>query len=202
MSSPGTLDEKEILRRAKSGDGAAFSELWQRHRNEAFQIAYGYLGSVEDARDIVQEACLRALRHIHRFDLERPFFPWLYRIVRNLCFNLSAKGRRRGECPLITESEGGIDPRGSGPDPYQASLAAERAELLWEALQQLAPDHREIILLRHFRDRSYSEIAELLGIPRGTVMSRLYYARRALRRLLEDRLDESPSLTSTAREVN
>jgi len=155
------------------------------HRTEAFQVALGYLGNEEDARDMVQEAVLRALRHIHRFDVARPFFPWFYRILRNLCFNLLSKRGRRGECPLVCERDGGIDPRAKGADPFETLASTERAEILWRALGELSMEHREILLLRHFRDRSYREIAETLDIPRGTVMSRLFYARAALREAID-----------------
>jgi RNA polymerase sigma-70 factor (ECF subfamily) len=182
--------EPALIRKAVSGDRDAFASLIRVHRAEAYRIALGYLGNEEDARDIVQEASLKALSHIQRFDVERPFFPWFYRILRNLCFNFTAKRKRHGECPLVGESEGGVDPADTGRDAFQALESRERAALLWSALDGLSPEHKEIILLRHFRDRSYEEIAEILDIPRGTVMSRLYYARAALRRALDRSLGE------------
>ncbi|MBN2172159.1 MAG: RNA polymerase sigma factor [Candidatus Krumholzibacteriota bacterium] len=199
MPSDGAEPDKALLLRARDGDREAFSRLARRYAGEATRIALGYLGSEEDARDMVQEAFLRALRHMDHFDAERPFFPWFYRILRNLCFNFMAKRGRHGECPLVCERDGGVDPPGRGADPFRALVASERASLVWEALQTLSPEHREIIVLRHFRDLSYTEIAEALDIPRGTVMSRLFYARSALRRAIDARLgDESGTLAADA----
>ena len=193
--------EQAILIRAREGDREAFAELVGAHGRDAFRIALGFVGNEEDARDMVQEAFLKALRHIHRFDVQRPFFPWFYSILRNLCFNFIAKKGRHGECALVCESDGGIDPVGNEMDPFQNLIGSERAEYIWSALGQLGADHREIIVLRHFQDLSYNEIADLLEIPRGTVMSRLYYARGALRKALEDRLEgESASLAASTEE--
>lgn len=202
MSSRGLESEQALLRRARDGDREAFAGLVRLHRGEAMQVALGFLGNEEDALDLTQEAFLRALSHMHRFDASRPFFPWFYRILRNLCFNFLAKRGRHGECPLMLESDGGIDPRGRGDNPLQDLAASERADHIWRALCALGTDHREIILLRHFRDYSYQEIADTLAIPRGTVMSRLYYARGALAKELDRLLGGEGSQLSDAREVN
>lgn len=202
MGSRGMEPEKQLLRRARDGDREAFAGLVRTHRTAAMQIAMGFLGNEEDARDLTQEAFLRALSHIHRFDVERPFFPWFYKILRNLCFNHIAKRGRHGECPLKLERDGGIDPRGKGDDPFQNLAAAERADIIWQALCALSEDHREIILLRHFRDCSYQEIADTLDIPRGTVMSRLYYARGALAKELDSQMDGQAHRLADAREAN
>ncbi len=202
MGSRGQEPEKTLLRRARDGDREAFAGLVRRYRTQAMYIAIGFLGNEEDARDLTQEAFLRALVHMHRFEVERPFFPWFYKILRNLCFNHLAKKGRHGECPLTLERDGGIDPRGKGDDPFQSVAAGERADYIWESICALSEDHREIILLRHFRDASYQEIAETLDIPRGTVMSRLYYARGALRKQLETKLGSEGESLGEAREVN
>jgi len=188
MVSRGQEPESTLLRRARDGDREAFAALVHLYGREALQVALGFLGDLEDARDLTQEAFLRALTHMHSFDVERPFFPWFYRILRNLCFNYMAKRGRHGECPLVLESDGGIDPAGRETSPLQALVASERAAQIWEGLCTLSDEHREIVILRHFRDLSYQEIATLLRIPRGTVMSRLFYARAALREALDARL--------------
>ncbi len=199
MASRGQEPESNLLRRARDGDREAFAVLVLQHRREALQVALGFLGDLEDARDLTQEAFLRALAHMHSFDVERPFFPWFYRILRNLCFNFLAKRGRHGECPLVLESDGGIDPAGRETSPLQSLIASERADKLWAALCTLSDEHREIIILRHFRDLSYQEIATLLRIPRGTVMSRLFYARAALRGALEAGLGgEAPALAESS----
>lgn len=198
MASRAEEPESTLLRRAREGDRDAFGALVLRHRREALQVALGFLGDLDDARDLTQEAFMRALANMHSFDVERPFFPWFYRILRNLCFNFLAKRGRHGECPLVLESDGGIDPVGRQASPLQDVVAGERASRLWQALCTLSEEHREIIILRHFRDLSYQEIATLLRIPRGTVMSRLFYARAGLRAALEAELgDEGPALAES-----
>ncbi|MCP4546485.1 MAG: sigma-70 family RNA polymerase sigma factor [bacterium] len=202
MKNPETVSEKVLMRRARDGDRDAFARVVRLHRAEAYRVAIGYMGNEDDAREIVQEAFLKALRYIHRFDVERPFFPWFYRILRNLSFNLLAKRKRHGECPLKCESDGGIDPRSSGRNPFQDLVATERVEVLWDAVRDLSEEHREIILLRHFRDRSYDEIAEILDIPRGTVMSRLFYARASLKQAIDRRLGAESKSLGTSPEEN
>ena len=145
------------------------------------RAALGLLGDEQEAREVAQEALLRAWAARDRFDARRPLYPWLYVIVRNACRDARAARRRRPRVALdserLPESRGG---------PLGAVRAAETRERIARAMEALRPEEREIIGLRHFQDLSYAEIAEILGIPRGTVMSRLYRARRALLRSMEE----------------
>ena len=179
-----TLDpEQDLIRRWKRGDKRAFETLVQRHMTDAFYVAYGYVGNAEDARDLSQDAFIKAYQARSRFDEDRPFYPWLYRILKNHCLNFVTRGKRH--VSLDDENE-----HREIPSPAATALEnmeeTERKRLVRLALDKLSEDHREIIVLKNFKDHSYKEIAELLGIPIGTVMSRLFYARQALRAVIEE----------------
>lgn len=173
--------ERELVRRARAGDDAAREELAVAHRRAAYLLALQLLGNREDALDATQDALLRFFSTLDRFRPEQPVRPWLYSIVRNRCRDLMRRGRVRRAEPLDAEPERWrpelID---NSADP---ELDAERAELrreVFAALGCLSREHREILVLRDYQDLSYEEIAKVLRVPRGTVMSRLHRARKAL----------------------
>ena len=167
---------RETLLAWKAGSAEAFERIVTLTMRRAYATAVGLLGNEEDARDISQEAFMAAHRARERFDPERPFYPWFYRILRNRCLNCIEKRRRRDEISMDALAERPDDE----PSPEARLLRKERSERIWRALFVLSPDHREIIVLRSFQELTYREIAQTLGISEGTVMSRLYYARRAL----------------------
>ena len=156
-----------------------FDALLDAHRPRVQRAAVGFLGNPEDARDAAQEALLKAWRARDSYDAERPFYPWLYRIVKNHCLDQLAKRRVRRPAALEVERLASDSPSAE----LEAARAQSRARL-WAALQGLSEEHREIVNLRHFQDLSYAEIAEVLDLKEGTVMSRLYRARQALAREL------------------
>lgn len=173
--------ERDLVRRARSGDQAAREELALAHRRAAYLLALQLLGNRDDALDAAQDALLRFFATLDRFRPEQPVRPWLYSIVRNRCRDLMRRGRVRRTEPLEAEPDrwrpelidGAADPE----------LDAERAELrrqVFAALGALGREHREILVLRDYQDLSYQEIAAVLRVPRGTVMSRLHRARKAL----------------------
>ena len=136
--------------------------------------------SATEAAEIAQESLLRAYRARDRYDRSRPFYPWLYTIVRNACFDARARRRHRAVGGLDSERVGSAD-----RSPADQVHAARQVVRLRAAMDQLSEEHREIIALRHFQDLSYAEIASLLELPQGTVMSRLYRARKALLAAME-----------------
>lgn len=178
--------DRACLERWKRGDKLAFEEIVRALRADAFLIALAFVGNEEDARDLSQEGFVRAYLARERFDLSRPFRPWFYRILRNLCLNFVERSCRHSES-LFWGEEGDRE-RFASPQPGPAEILEkkERKELLIAAIARLSFDHREIIILKNFKGYSYKEIAEILDIPIGTVMSRLYYARKMLKRLLEE----------------
>jgi RNA polymerase sigma-70 factor (ECF subfamily) len=154
----------------------------------AYYAALGLIGSPEDAMDLSQEAFVRAFQARHRLDPERPFYAWLYQILRRLCFNFvrdrrtRSQGIRAASKWLVVQASA----RNEGGNPEQALARSEARRRVTKALESLADRDREILVLKEFEGLRYREIAELLGIPIGTVMSRLYAARRRLAAALED----------------
>ncbi len=162
-------------------------QLLEQALPRGYVAAYRWLGDREESRDACQEAATRALAASEGYDRSRPFYPWFYRILRNHCFD---RLRRRPRDPARPGL--GVDDRPAGADGAEARLLQrERSDALARAIGQLAQEHREVIELRHFQDLSYEEMAQILGVPTGTVMSRLYRARRRLRLAL---LDQDPAL--------
>ena len=173
-------EETEIIRAVQAGRRERFSLLVEKYKRRAFLIALSLVHNREDAMDIAQDAFLKSFRAIKRFDLTRPFFPWFYRIVRNTALNQKRdESRHKGDCPLewVTEPA-------RLPSPLQAAEAEELRVRLWEAVDGLPEEFREVFLLYTFQGLKYREIADLLDIPLGTVMSRLHSARRRIRQHL------------------
>ncbi len=181
------IDEGSAIERCKSGDREAFALIVQKYMKPAYYVALGYVGRPDDALDISQDAFINAFRHIKRFDTSKSFFPWFYSILKNLCMNHLSRTRRRREASIDEMvEEGGRDRIPvETVNPERNVVQKDLEQKIGQALGRLRPKDREIIILQHFQDYSYQEIANLIGIPIGTVMSRLYSARRALRRELE-----------------
>jgi len=186
VSHPDAEEERVLLKRSAAGDAAAFEPIVVVYQNRAYQYALAILRNHHDALDLSQDAFVRAFRSLDRFDVQRTFLPWFLRILRNLCLNTLKKRGRRPENPGTEDAEEimkFIPSQVAGPD---VSLARqEQADRIGAALGHLSPEHREVIFLRHFEDMSYEDIAGILGIPVGTVMSRLFNGRRALARRLK-----------------
>lgn len=184
MDDQAETQERDWIRQAREGDKQAFGRLVRAYMRQAYFAALGFLGSHEDALDASQEAFVRAYLAINRFQPDRPFYPWYYRILRNHCLNMQ---RKRSLTPRSFSEvfAGGVEPA----DP-PSTEELERAELrkeVWAALWRLETGDRELIVARDILGTPYATLAEILEIPPGTVMSRLYYARRRLR----DQLKES-----------
>jgi len=182
-------EEADLVRRVLSGEKAAFEVLVMRYHRDLLRLLRRITRNAEDAEDLTQEAFLRAYRALDRFDLARPFRPWLWTIGIRLALQ-SLASRRRGEVSLDgPEDDPGDERRQDGPwlaDERSVRHLDERLlqRDLSDALDGLDPMHRAILILRVVEERTYEEIASLLGIPIGTVMSRLSRARRNLRQRL------------------
>lgn len=176
------LEERDLLVRCQRGERSAFEPIVSRYMRRAAAFALGWVGNREDALDLSQEAFARAYRALRRFDVDRPFYPWFHRILRNLCINHIGRSRHRREIPL----EDALSLRSSAPSPQADARRAELRRIVWEGIARVSEQDREILVLREFQQLSYTEIAAVLEIPKGTVMSRLHNARRRLReRILE-----------------
>lgn len=164
------MPEKEILESVQKGDKEAYGAIVKRYMHSAYYIALGLVHDQQDALDISQEAFIKAFRKIKMFDNSKRFFPWFYRLLRNLCLDHLKRKNRIRQVPL--EEVPIID--GETAD-------RELREALWNGIEKLPFEQREAIILRYFRQFSYAEIAELMGKPMGTVMSSLHYAKKKLR---------------------
>lgn len=164
----------------------AFEVVVKTHMKDAYFIALGLVGNREDALELSQEAFYRAYKHFDQLNSQEKFFPWFYQILRNLCFS-HLRRRRLRQAESLDEMAG--EPMPSGPaDVFDPEMVAERNESkdrVWRAISRLDEKHREVIVLRHFRNLSYEEMARVLFCNRGTVTSRLYYARKRLKEILE-----------------
>lgn len=179
------LDDSALLTQIQDGDMQAFEALVERHRARAVSVALKLVGDPDEAADISQEAFIRVYRAIKRFDTRKEFFSWFYVILSNLARNRLKKRRVRTRYAREQQADvEGIHHSQTRTTPDLLVEADETKQRVWEAIAQLPFNFREIIVLRHFEDLSYEEIAGLLNIPIGSVMSRLYYARLKLKQIL------------------
>ncbi len=182
------VNDHALVLKAQAGDREAFGELVKRYMRRAYYAALGLTGSHDDALDLSQEAFVRAYRARASLDPDRPFYPWLYQIVRRLCFNLQrdrrTRRRRMEEATPWLQDQAGS--RAAASDPARSAERSELRRRLEVAIDALPDREREVLVLKEFEGLRYREIAELLGIPIGTVMSRLYTARRNLAETLGD----------------
>jgi RNA polymerase sigma-70 factor (ECF subfamily) len=179
-------DEAELLERARKGDSEAFGILVERYQRRVVNVALAVVHNQEDALELAQETFVRAYENLDKFESRSSFSTWLYRIAANLAIDF---WRREGRHVVLrgedAENELRRMPTERG-DSYKAASRSELSARLSKALEELTPEHRAVILLREVEGLSYDEISEVLQIPRGTVMSRLHYARTHLRTLLKD----------------
>jgi len=168
------MDDHEAIERCRAGDNEAFRHVVERYQAEAIGHAIAILGNREDAMDAVQDAFIDAFKALDRLDLTRRFYPWFYVILRNRCYKL-AEGRKNRDMGNVDEMQI-LAPT--------ASLQPEDTNLLERAMLELPIEDRELITLRHLDGLSYQELAERLKVPPGTIMSRLYHARKLLRKKL------------------
>ena len=173
----------------------AFEVIVKRHMKDAYFIALGLVGNREDALELSQEAFYRAYKHFDQLNSKGRFFPWFYQILRNLCFSHLRKRRvrrnyqaRMDDCGLRIDDSDANPQSGELADHFDPEMVAERDESkdrIWRAIGQLEEKHREVIILRHFQNMSYDEMAKVLFCNRGTVTSRLFYARQRLKEILD-----------------
>jgi len=174
----------ELMSQLKRGKVKALAGLVEKYKKQAYFLALGMVGNSDDAYDISQEAFLRVYSSAKTFDENQNFFPWFYSIVTNLCRNLLRKRRVNAARSVdIDDVEYLLADRTT---PESDFIEDEQKRQLFAAMRKLNFADKEIINLNHFRMMSYDEIAALLKIPKGTVMSRLYYARKRLAKFMEE----------------
>lgn len=162
----------------------AFAELIQPYQDRLFNVLYRLLGSREDAAEVLQETLIRAFSHLKSYQGESAFYTWLYRIGLNMAFSVKRRDHRRRN---LGESAGAkeVEDRSYGTAPGNALENRERRRIVEEALSKIQDRHRAILILKDVDDLRYEEISEVLGIPIGTVRSRLHRARAEMREHLQ-----------------
>ncbi len=174
-------EDSSLILKSQHGDKRAFGQLVEKYMQRAYFTALGIVGSHDAALDLSQEAFVRAYGAVGRFDVEKNFFTWYYRILKNLSLNFIRDQKQHARSFSEIGEERVQQMQDTTSDTAKIVEQNETKELVWQALHALKPEDKEIILLKDFQDLSYKEIAETLDIPMGTVMSRLYYARKALK---------------------
>lgn len=194
-------NDLQLVERAQAGDRDAFRELVEKYQRRVYSICYGMLKNPDDSMDVSQEVFVKVFRYLEKFNGESTFYTWLYRIAVNMCIDFIRKNSRMrvvdyddGIARIESMDDGGdnILPSTLGLNPDKVYGRKELRQKMLEALETLSENHRTILIMREVDGLSYDELAEVLNISKGTVMSRLYHARRyyqdALREYLGDDL--------------
>jgi RNA polymerase sigma-70 factor (ECF subfamily) len=187
----GIIDDQGLIDACRAGKTEAYGVLVRRYQDRLYPTVLRLAGCAEDAQDVLQEAFLRGYEKLGKFHGDSSFYTWIYRIAVNIA--LSGRRRRR---PVSRLSEGRngepaeppVDPRDN--DPSLPMERVERERIIQDALNLLAPDHRAVVVMKEFDGLRYEEIGAMLGIPVGTVRSRLHRARCELRERLSVLIDE------------
>ena len=185
--------DHDLVQRVQAGDSKAFRALFDKYHRRAFAVSMGVVKNEDDALDAVQEAFVKVHKNIHKFQGSSSFYTWLYRIVMNVSIDhVRRTSRRRNldfdERALHEESEvagdGALVPHVTNANPGKAALRRELGGAIQAALQELPEHHRAVIVLREIEGMSYEEMAAALEVPKGTVMSRLFHARKKMQAAL------------------
>ena len=187
------VSELDLVRRCQAGDTEAFDELVTRYRTRVFSMIYNMVHSEQDAWDLAQDSFFKAWKSIKRFRGNSSFYTWIYRIVMNVTIDWLRKKHVRGAGAEFNDETQlrEIDPASQTVPktealPYETMERGEIRTRIDQAIAQLSPEQRAVILMKEIEGMQYHEIAEALGCSIGTVMSRLFYARKKLQTLLRD----------------
>jgi RNA polymerase sigma-70 factor (ECF subfamily) len=187
------VSELDLVKRCQEGDSEAFDQLVTRYRTRVFGMIYNMVHNEQDAWDLAQDSFVKAWKSIKRFRGQSSFYTWIYRIVMNVTIDWIRKKQVKGTGAEFDDSIQlkEIDPASKTMPqaealPYERMQHGEIRAQIDKAIAQLSPEHRAVILMKEIEDMQYHEIAEALGCSIGTVMSRLFYARKKLQNLLKD----------------
>lgn len=187
------VSELDLVKKCQAGESEAFDELVSRYRTRVFGMIYNMVHNEQDAWDLAQDSFLKAWKSIQRFRGQSSFYTWIYRIVMNVTIDWIRKKQVKGTGAEFDDAIQlkEIDPAAKTapkPDalPFERMQRGEIRSRIDQAIAQLSPEHRAVILMKEIEEMQYHEIAEALGCSIGTVMSRLFYARKKLQNLLKD----------------
>ena len=196
------IDDKDLVEAARRGDRDAFRTLFERYHRRAYGLAFGVIRNPDDALDIVQDAFIKAHKHLDKFEGTSSFYTWLYRIVMNLAIDHLRKHRRIRPVELdeqhLDEAVGDdtLLPKLLGGNPGRALLDKEIRARIEVALGELSDNHRTVLVMRELEGLSYEEMAQAMGCSKGTIMSRLFHARKNMQKRLADLLDHRVAANS------
>ena len=184
------VDDRDLVEAAKRGDRQEFRTLFERYHRKAYSLAYGVLRHQDDALDVVQDAFIKAHKYLDKFEGNSSFYTWLYRIVMNLAIDHLRKHRRVKPVELdeqaLPAADDALLPRLLGGNPGRALLDKEIRARIDAALSELSENHRAVLVMRELEGMSYEEMAQAMGCSKGTIMSRLFHARKNMqKRLIE-----------------
>jgi len=181
-------DEHALVIQAQAGDQRAFQELVSRYQRRVYAIARGMVRNGDDAMDITQDAFIKVHRHLDRFKGTSSFYTWLYRIVVNLCIDHLRRANKSRAVDFddtrAHEQPAELAPRPLEGDPLRSLRRQELRQMVERALEMLTAKHRAVILMREVQGLSYTEMAEAMACSKGTIMSRLFHARRRMQQAL------------------
>lgn len=182
-------EDAAMVKAVLGGDSTAYRGLVEKYQSRVYSMVYGMIRNREDARDLTQEAFVKAFNNLKSFRLEASFYTWLYRIAMNVTIDHTRKRKRREvagfeEDIANRDADGGIDEIHHQDSPSKALERKQLYKKIMDCLEKLPADQKQVILLRELEGLSYREISEVMGIPEGTVMSRLFYARKKMQKLL------------------
>jgi RNA polymerase sigma-70 factor (ECF subfamily) len=187
------VSDQELVALCQKGETEAFDQLVGRYRTRVFGMIYNMVHSEQDAWDLAQDSFLKAWKSIGRFRGQSSFYTWIYRIVMNVTIDWLRKKQVKGSGAEFNDEVQlrEVDPASrtlpkADALPHERMKQAEIRERIDGAIAQLTPEHRAVILMKEIEDMQYHEIAEALGCSIGTVMSRLFYARKKLQNILRD----------------
>jgi RNA polymerase sigma factor (sigma-70 family) len=183
--------DPQLVKRCLAGDDSAWEQLLRAHTTRVYNLCYRFTGKPADAEDLTQEIFIKLFQTLRTFDeAQGAFSTWLNRVARNHLVDHHRRTRKDRLTSSIEEEVGGLEDRpGSAEQPLSQLEARERQELLQAALDRLSPDMREAVILRDLQELEYQEIAQVLGIPQGTVKSRINRGRLELARVIQ-RMDK------------
>jgi RNA polymerase sigma-70 factor (ECF subfamily) len=192
----GEPDDIELVEQARAGNHDAFRVLYQRYHRRVYALAFGVVQNADDALDVVQDGFIKAHRHLDKFEGNSSFYTWLYRIIMNLSIDHIRKHKRAKHVDFDDAIDHGQDegsvgedallPRVLGQNPGKSLVRKEIREQIGKALAELSDNHRAVLVMRELEGMSYEEMAQAMQCSKGTIMSRLFHARRNMqKRLLE-----------------
>lgn len=215
----GKISDAELVGKAAGGDKESYRVLVEKYQQRVFAIAFEVVKSREDAEDIAQEVFVKAFLSLPEFKGQSTFYTWLYRIAYNMAIDFRRRMARRGGAAVEYDearTESVVEGAGANQNrfgsPQELMLRKEESQQIQKVLADISPEHRAVITLREIDGLSYDEIAEVVGVSKGTVMSRLHYARKRLQSALaeigfrpispiEHDVEDDTKLDSSSKEV-